>query len=710
MAPPMVDLKNLPSLPGFNVQAFKENHSKPSNFKVVNGQMMEGQMVAGKNRFKEGMDRLVLRFYGYFKEAVVETNLENYRIRRIHLLYYLEDDSCHIIEPRQDNAGIPQGQLVRRHKFPAPDGGFVSYQDIRVGNSFHVYGKSFLITDCDEFTRDYCIQNGMEQEEAIDEEVDHFTATREAMKTRKTTQERSHEKLYREVMLGGGHVNADMQQFLENDRNVLRFFAFMDDLQTTAYERRPFVVLCFLADDTIELREQYPYNCGRDNFPIYFRRNKIPRGKYQVLSPQDQTRTKADFINGMDFAVGMEVTLLGNVNLFIYDADDFTRSFFKTEYGAELDPAIDVRMPERTVPKAPEPPYTGYGSWADSMGSVTHLVPKQPRKDLVKLFENDGKVLRFKAKFARPKVEDVDRVFVVSFYRMDDTISIHEPPQRNMGIMTGKFLEKGVHMNQKTGELFKTEDLMPGQTIKVYNHEFKIIDMDEYTQKRVVDPDAPNFAFDLEAVLHKLRASLLQSHPQVRDIFRRLDTDHDGVLTFSEFKKALQKFNMMLTDPEIEQVMRHFDHDKNGQVSYNDFCDVVLEEDYTTGMLAKKAGMDTSGPSDDYAARAQRKTMERTETAEVRRAVHKLGDVLYSKHGFLTKLFKEFKHYTHEPYLSVDQLHQALHGKGQIFEKSDIERAVLFINPDQDLAKVYYVEFFKAIQASYHDFTNSGRG
>ncbi|CAK0799621.1 unnamed protein product, partial [Prorocentrum cordatum] len=63
------------------------------------------------------------------------------------------------------------------------------------------------------------------------------------------------------------------------------------------------------------------------------------------------------------------------------------------------------------------------------------------------------------AKFANPKVEDVDRVFVVSFYRMDDQLSIHEPPQRNMGIMTGKFLEKGVHMNQKTGQLFTPEVL-----------------------------------------------------------------------------------------------------------------------------------------------------------------------------------------------------------------------------------------------------------
>lgn len=31
--------------------------------------------------------------------------------------------------------------------------------------------------------------------------------------------------------------------------------------------------------------------------------------------------------------------------------------------------------------RAKTPPYTGYGSWDDSMGSVTHLIPKLPKKD-----------------------------------------------------------------------------------------------------------------------------------------------------------------------------------------------------------------------------------------------------------------------------------------------------------------------------------------
>lgn len=50
----------------------------------------------------------VLRFYGYFQEAVTESNIENHRVRRVVLMYYLEDDSVQVTEPKQDNSGIPQ--------------------------------------------------------------------------------------------------------------------------------------------------------------------------------------------------------------------------------------------------------------------------------------------------------------------------------------------------------------------------------------------------------------------------------------------------------------------------------------------------------------------------------------------------------------------------------------------------------------------------
>ena len=38
-------------------------------------------------------DRKVLRFEGFFKEPVHESSAENFRVRKIKVYYYLEDDS-----------------------------------------------------------------------------------------------------------------------------------------------------------------------------------------------------------------------------------------------------------------------------------------------------------------------------------------------------------------------------------------------------------------------------------------------------------------------------------------------------------------------------------------------------------------------------------------------------------------------------------------
>ena len=50
----------------------------------------------------------VLRWYGYFKEAVPESARETYRVRRVVLHYYLVDDTMDVEEPKQLNSGIDQ--------------------------------------------------------------------------------------------------------------------------------------------------------------------------------------------------------------------------------------------------------------------------------------------------------------------------------------------------------------------------------------------------------------------------------------------------------------------------------------------------------------------------------------------------------------------------------------------------------------------------
>ena len=43
------------------------------------------------------------------------------------------------------------------------------------------------------------------------------------------------------------------------------------------------------------------------------------------------------------------------------------------------------------------PPYNGFGSQEDSMQSCLSLIPQPPKKDFIKMLENDGRVLRFEA-------------------------------------------------------------------------------------------------------------------------------------------------------------------------------------------------------------------------------------------------------------------------------------------------------------------------
>merc|ERR1719428_664614 len=648
----------------------------------------------------DALDRHVLRFYGFFKEAVVETNLENYRVRKCVIYYYLEDDTCHIIEPRVDNSGIPQGNLIRRHRFPAADGGYIKTEDLKVGGDLSVYGKTIRLVDCDAFTREYFHSIGLEQPAAMEIEIDPWQETRNDMKVKVAGQERTYEKLYREVMLGGGHVNENMQQFMENDRRVCRFFAVLDDLGTPQYERRPFTILFFLADNTVEIREQYPLNCGRDNFPIFFRRGKLTKA-VKAVGPQDQLPKTDDLVQIKDLYVGAEVDLLKSP-FFIYDADDFTRQYYKDALGQELEAKMEVRLPERSVPRPPTPPYTGYGSWDDSMSSVLHLIPKVPRKDFHKLFNNDGKILRFTGKYVDPKPEDVSRRFVFNFHVFDDTLSIHEPPQRNLGIVTGKFLEKGVHLNQKTGKLFEPADLMPGNTIKIFNHEFEILDMDEYTRKVITQDPNADPPVDLTAVHEKVRESMRQQFPLVRDIFRRFDTSHNGVITLQEFKQSLQKFGFQLSEPEVLIIMRHFDRRQDGQVSYNEFCDALLDEDVTSQMMQSKPALNTEADA-DYADRVYTKSFERAESEKIRKAVREIGDVFYKHTGMAQKVFKEFTHMTHLNYVNSEQVHAALLKIGFSFDIEDVQRCILFVIPDASLEEIDYIHFVKSLIACYHD-------
>lgn len=78
-----------------------------------------------------------------------------------------------------------------------------------------------------------------------------------------------------------------LKQFLEYDRKVLRFFCLWDDSASLFGDRRELILLYFLSDDTIEIKELLPHNTGRDAMPFFLQRRKLPKvsNRHRTIFP-----------------------------------------------------------------------------------------------------------------------------------------------------------------------------------------------------------------------------------------------------------------------------------------------------------------------------------------------------------------------------------------------------------------------------------------
>jgi len=264
-------------------------------------------------------------------------------------------------------------------------------------------------------------------------------------------------------------------------------------------------------------------------------------------------------------------------------------------------------------------------------------------------------------------------------------------------------LERGVHLNQVTGKLFNENDFYPGAVFKVYNREFEVLDPDEYTRK-YVECGGSNRQYDLQAVLEKVRESLRQQYPLIRDIFRKFDKDKDGVITQTEFADILHKWGYQPTDEEVLVLMRHFDTREDGQISYNEFCDALLDEDYTQHMLKSKPPLQQE-PCPMYKEYAQDREAEREETNKVRNAVRSIGDAIYKKSHVVTLLAKELNKMTHLPTIHWKKIHEAMEMQGHKFHPEDVYRSVVHVMPDSDPDDVNFTEYLKSMVTSYHDLS-----
>lgn len=528
--------QQLPLLPGntFNSNVGKSKFHKSHHFDYKNevallmgaakpgigGDSLQGQCTKSKySVFPKGegstapawvaFDRQVLCFDAYFQQSVHEKREEQFRIRLCKIYFYLEDDSLQVIEPHVKNSGIPQGTLIRRHRVPLPapnDDEFFTVDHFNIGNELVLYGHKYKLINCDAFTKNFLTRLGCTVGSQIPAPTDPHTHLRNEV-DESMQPLRPYERLDK------------LKQFLEHDRHVLKFHAVWDDTNCMFGDKRSLLVHYFLADDTIEIREVIGPNSGRDSVPVFLKRAKLPKfGPLSMYQPGVNTdRTVLNVFGPMgtggryildslksgavydtyytdaDLQIGERVNVWGRTILII-DADEFTKDFYRSKFGVTKFNVVEP--PPQPPQKAREiPPYNGFGSEEDSLCSCMGLIPKPPQRDFIKFMEKDrsglnSNVLRFVATLKTENPVDAGRKFIVSFFLSDDTIAVFEPPQRNSGVVGGKFLERG--RIQKPGqEIFKSDmseyyvakDIYVGAETTFNDHVFIIEDADEYAMQ-----------------------------------------------------------------------------------------------------------------------------------------------------------------------------------------------------------------------------------
>eukprot|EP01065_Artemidia_motanka_P006511 TRINITY_DN13203_c0_g1_i2.p1 TRINITY_DN13203_c0_g1~~TRINITY_DN13203_c0_g1_i2.p1 ORF type:complete len:765 (+),score=312.89 TRINITY_DN13203_c0_g1_i2:57-2351(+) len=555
------------------------------------------------------LDRKALRFYGYFREGVHESGVEAQRVRKVIILFHLEDGTVQVSEPRQDNSGIPQGALIKRLRIvkAGTTSDYFAVDDFKVGETVVLYGKAIQLVDCDAFTRQFFDDLGVECAEPLpypDDTHSHWRTKKEQRGTKDA-------ELSRVMNLDasqrtGGVVQklsrADLEMtksFFQNDRKVLRYFCVWQD-KSVYGEPRLFTLLYYLADKTCCVTEINPPNSGREPFPTFIKRQRITKCRAPVQEKSLETISEArgacaEHYTDADFMIGRAPVVFGR-EMLIFDMDEATKKYYAAVHGvtdfSPLDITATAGQGSKRPPRQSEPPaHNGFGSEEDSLGSWLHLVLKPPKRDVERELKHSHDVLRFGAVLDNDQPTNFGRRFIVCYYIADDTVSVFEQNQRNSGIVAGKYLARQKVKTSKPGEpsvFISSRDMFVGNVVSIAGQKLRLVETDQRTVNFMEGKPKEFSVADINCVVAKIRDVLLKRHTKVTDVFRHFDKDHSGTITLEEFRQVMRELNMPVTDHELVTLMRYFDTDGDGVISYHEFVDRMVPKDDAGELDASK--------------------------------------------------------------------------------------------------------------------------
>ncbi|XP_047523227.1 EF-hand domain-containing protein 1-like [Pieris napi] len=431
-------------------------------------------------------DKRCLNFTAFFKQPVYDNPDENYRVRVVNLVYFLEDDTLTVMEPRVRNSGLWQGRMVKRGKIPKNDlGECWHWKDFDVGKDICIYGKVFHTISCDLFTKEWLESQGIElsKEESLPD--DPYKKKERWKSVAPPQRAQAH--------------NDALRRFLEYEGKVLAFNVAWDNRDSAFGELVEYKMMYFLQDDTIAIKELHDERGGKDPFPLLLKKRKVPKKwkerpvSFPSIAMEITDEEVTEYYSPRDLIVGETVFILGR-RFLIFDCDKFTRHYYKSMLNIDQPQRIQVfHETKKEFPKS-LPPHIGIGTPEDTLQSCFGLMPKPPHKDVIKYNLNANKYLRYLCELDWIHPEDKGRQFVLAYSLADGTIKIGEIPRRNSGIREGKFLKAMLLQTPESDPNFPTyytpDRFFIGAIVPVFKHRFKIIGCDLFVYRYMsANPD-----------------------------------------------------------------------------------------------------------------------------------------------------------------------------------------------------------------------------
>jgi hypothetical protein len=296
-------------------------------------------------------DRKVLRFKAYWDDHT----LYGARVYVV-LHYFLADNSVEINEAHCRNSGrdnfpvfYKRGKLLKENRINAYPGMLEADpepylpEDFKVGDTFHVWGRKFVIYDCDDFTRAfYKDYMGIDQADEIIDVSEPALKHTALPPPPHNGVGREEDSLLNVLMIRPKPPRQDLVRLMTLSGEVLRFECKMVNGQPED-EIRKLIIGWFPADHMVACWELPVRNSGfiGGRFCEKARKKNPDTGKYFELP---------------DFAVGKMVTINAHP-LLIMRADEHTLQY--TEAHCDEYPYADpVQCAQRLAPLASVPAFS----------------------------------------------------------------------------------------------------------------------------------------------------------------------------------------------------------------------------------------------------------------------------------------------------------------------------------------------------------------